>query len=989
MPQTGAERNKKYREKIKSNATLSAAYKEKDKQRKKESRKNNICSPRKAAIEKNKVRDRVRLHRLKKKLAAKAKSPTKAEQMESEHPYKTPQSLGKAVKKVTRQLPKSPRKRKAVISKIAEAAKPIFNKPTEPNANNHIPVTTIEEVKEFYFHDSISRQSPGQKDFVISRNNGKKSKLQKRYLIWSLKETFGMFQQEHPHTKIGLSKFCSLRPVNVLLKSSTPREVCLCQYHDNIKMLCDTLSKEIPTFPSYSRSFVDNFVCDSNKEECMTGKCQKCPNWFETMKDTSLNLEEVVVQWGQWERVSQTEKGKDGKTKAKKMVRILKEGTLEEALQDLESKIPFFLEHVFIQRKQSSYFEECKTQLKSNEAVVQVDFAENYSCQYQDEIQAAHWCQEQVTLFTVAIWAKDPNDETICSTHVIVSDDHSHEKRSIAVFIDKVVNELISDKFPNVQQVHIFSDGPSSQFKNKYMASFYSILQRKGLSIQWNFFATSHGKGVVDGLGGTVKRVVREAVLTRKVSSVLNAKEFAEAAESFCKSIKITCCLKEDILKSSEKLALDKCFSKAKPIAGIKRLHCIEPTLKGRLYSSQPSVQTSNYTETLSDSSYTDTESEGTISDEYENDDLFDGSFNEDSNSIHEDVTVTINASPTINKANIHIDLGLPQTLKTHANDICSDFVNLPHMEHLVEMIANEKIPFGGDQLITNVDIRSLYGNSPSIQGRWLSNFVIDGYFKLLKTSLHSSNDLKVEVLSWEEFERSVGSTRPIDTILQGKEKLLEQDLILIPCNTQGSLHWFLLVVYPKQQSIVVYDSLAGSCVKPTWQHSVGKMMGLLQAVDKTVDCQKWTFKANKNNEIPQQTNAYDCGVFVCLFARCLAHKTKMVPSTSIPVFRKIMIFELCFNMLQPIPPSGICQDEYYAVHYVSNYYIGRVLEKDGDFVKFKFLHRVGAHVFGWPKRDDVDSPHTSCIFFGPVELLGNGPFQVPWQSVIEKVFKA
>ena len=185
-------------------------------------------------------------------------------------------------------------------------------------------------------------------------------------------------------------------------------------------------------------------------------------------------------------------------------------------------------------------------------------------------------------------------------------------KRSIAVFMDKVVNAFINDNFPNVQQVHIFSDGPSSQFKNKYMASFYSILQRKGLSIQWNFFATSHGKGVVDGLGGTVKRVVDglggtvkrvvdglggtvkrvvwDAVLTRKVSTALNAKEFAEAAESFCKSIIITLRLKEDILNSSEKLALDKCFRKAKPITGIKRLHCIEPTQKGCLYSSQPSV---------------------------------------------------------------------------------------------------------------------------------------------------------------------------------------------------------------------------------------------------------------------------------------------------------------------------------------------------------------------------------------------------------------
>ena len=39
MPQTDAERNKKYREKIKSNAELSAAYKEKDRQRKRKAEK--------------------------------------------------------------------------------------------------------------------------------------------------------------------------------------------------------------------------------------------------------------------------------------------------------------------------------------------------------------------------------------------------------------------------------------------------------------------------------------------------------------------------------------------------------------------------------------------------------------------------------------------------------------------------------------------------------------------------------------------------------------------------------------------------------------------------------------------------------------------------------------------------------------------------------------------------------------------------------------
>ena len=89
-------------------------------------------------------------------MATKAKFSANTEQIESEYVYKTPQSLGKAVKKVSRHLPSSPRKRKAVISKTVETTKLTCKKLKDPNGNNQIPATTIEEVKEFYFRDSIS-----------------------------------------------------------------------------------------------------------------------------------------------------------------------------------------------------------------------------------------------------------------------------------------------------------------------------------------------------------------------------------------------------------------------------------------------------------------------------------------------------------------------------------------------------------------------------------------------------------------------------------------------------------------------------------------------------------------------------------------------------------------------------------------------------------------------------------------------------------------
>jgi hypothetical protein len=52
-----------------------------------------------------------------------------------------------------------------------------------------------------------------------------------------------------------------------------------------------------------------------------------------------------------------------------------------------------------------------------------------------------------------------------------------------------------------------FSDGSAAQYKNR--KHFIDILcheQDFGLSAEWHFFATSHGKGPAGGMGGTVKK---------------------------------------------------------------------------------------------------------------------------------------------------------------------------------------------------------------------------------------------------------------------------------------------------------------------------------------------------------------------------------------------------------------------------------------------------------------------------------------------------
>jgi len=64
----------------------------------------------------------------------------------------------------------------------------------------------------------------------------------------------------------------------------------------------------------------------------------------------------------------------------------------------------------------------------------------------------------------------------------------------------------------------IFIDGCAAQFKNRYtMMNLCFMKDDFGVSGEWIFSASSHGKGSVDALGGTVKRSVWRNVKARRL----------------------------------------------------------------------------------------------------------------------------------------------------------------------------------------------------------------------------------------------------------------------------------------------------------------------------------------------------------------------------------------------------------------------------------------------------------------------------------------
>ena len=164
--------------------------------------------------------------------------------------------------------------------------------------------------------------------------------------------------------------------------------------------------------------------------------------------------------------------------------------------------------------------------VNKKKVLLQVDFSENASITTQNEVQSAHWAHGSATLFTAHAWVSDGVTESM----VFISDDRNHTKYSVFVFMQRIFNHL-KQKYDCIEQLDVFTDGASSQFKQRFLFSnLYAWQEEHEFKIKWHFFATSHGKGVVDGLGGTVKRAVWRHVRSGH-AHVSNPEEYAAVAQ--------------------------------------------------------------------------------------------------------------------------------------------------------------------------------------------------------------------------------------------------------------------------------------------------------------------------------------------------------------------------------------------------------------------------------------------------------------------------
>ena len=266
---------------------------------------------------------------------------------------------------------------------------------------------------------------------------------------------------------------------------------------------------------------------DDNKEyhnlECIRGSCEICK--VSKLKVCSQELSmssDALVSWRRFEMVF-VGRGDDGSDRH--ALRLEHKMTPPVYLVTaLKASLEKILTHNFEAKWQDHQFKACMDNLSPDAVVSVIDFAENYSFKWKNEVQSQHWFSFQVTILVHITFRIHPewdgvDSQTMLLTeyHFYISDDKSHDNQFVQHCFSLHQDFLIQQGFPLPVEYIVFSDGCTAQFKcakNLYfMARYLSLTHTNdlplGCTMQWNWFGSGHGKGRWDGAGAHVKQALR------------------------------------------------------------------------------------------------------------------------------------------------------------------------------------------------------------------------------------------------------------------------------------------------------------------------------------------------------------------------------------------------------------------------------------------------------------------------------------------------
>ena len=137
--------------------------------------------------------------------------------------------------------------------------------------------------------------------------------------------------------------------------------------------------------------------------------------------------------------------------------------TIGQAISHFKHQLNLFIAHEYRITHQNNSMKKLTQSLQSNELGLLIDFSENYSCKYETEVQSVHFGDSRVqcTLHTGMVYSSN-----FSQGFATLSKSLRHDPSAIIVHIKKILDVYLIAN-PKITKLHITSDGPTTQYRNK------------------------------------------------------------------------------------------------------------------------------------------------------------------------------------------------------------------------------------------------------------------------------------------------------------------------------------------------------------------------------------------------------------------------------------------------------------------------------------------------------------------------------------------
>ena len=341
----------------------------------------------------------------------------------------------------------------------------------------------------------------------------KAAKKGKRYFFCYKLVLWMQFKSENG-SDVSYSHFCRFWPDNVVKPRIEDYGSCKCEPCENSELLCSALKRQ-------------NCLSRDHDIEIMIRDSRDGDDTFEKKFKEALHnakigeTKDTVVPYLHWEKISK--EGSNRKV-VHRVQRNLVCSKASDLMLEMYENLKSHLNRNAVMKK--SLREQRQMVMDSDDkAFLHMDWAENLDIEIPGEIQSAFFSHNSVSIHTGYLYSKGDS-----GGFASLSDDGCHKAEAVHAALKPTIEKLV-DK--GIKHIVCASDSPTSQYRNNKNVWLTKELAKKHkITINWLYTEAGHGKSSCDGIGGTVKNLLRDLTAFNTNCVISNAKDVFQLIKS-------------------------------------------------------------------------------------------------------------------------------------------------------------------------------------------------------------------------------------------------------------------------------------------------------------------------------------------------------------------------------------------------------------------------------------------------------------------------